>query len=114
MMLMCLVFLQDMALRCLCQYQGPGVEGSVLALCCHHRCTWDSYCGLEALKVCVYMSGGGHKVLGLCKLIEPTRKYLGGEGDCMETCLEGWHHRVDEVMHPSVVWPSPMIQKLGH
>lgn len=40
----------DMALRCLCQYQGPGVEGAVLALCCHHRCTWDSYCGLEALQ----------------------------------------------------------------
>ncbi|MPC99272.1 tRNA:m(4)X modification enzyme TRM13 [Portunus trituberculatus] len=40
----------DLALRCLCQHPGMQVVGVVLALCCHHRCVWDSYCGLEVLQ----------------------------------------------------------------
>ncbi|XP_063874980.1 tRNA:m(4)X modification enzyme TRM13 homolog isoform X2 [Scylla paramamosain] len=40
----------DLALRCLCQHPGTEVAGVVLALCCHHRCVWDSYCGLEVLQ----------------------------------------------------------------
>lgn len=40
----------DLALRCLCQHPGTEVAGVVLALCCHHRCVWESYCGLEVLQ----------------------------------------------------------------
>ncbi|KAG0729018.1 tRNA:m(4)X modification enzyme TRM13 [Chionoecetes opilio] len=40
----------DLALRCLCQHPGTAVAGAVLALCCHHRCAWESYCGLEVLQ----------------------------------------------------------------
>ncbi|KAK3890177.1 hypothetical protein Pcinc_005855 [Petrolisthes cinctipes] len=36
----------DLALQCVSQYHGSGkaeVVGVVLALCCHHRCTWPTY-----------------------------------------------------------------------
>lgn len=38
----------DLTLRCLTQDICPNkVRGGIIALCCHHRCTWDDYCGKE-------------------------------------------------------------------
>lgn len=43
----------DLALRCLTntlQEARNPLKGLVIALCCHHRCTWNSYVGKEFLK----------------------------------------------------------------
>nr|XP_045603339.1 tRNA:m(4)X modification enzyme TRM13 homolog [Procambarus clarkii]XP_045603340.1 tRNA:m(4)X modification enzyme TRM13 homolog [Procambarus clarkii]XP_045603341.1 tRNA:m(4)X modification enzyme TRM13 homolog [Procambarus clarkii] len=39
----------DLALHCLSRYSRPVVAGLVLALCCHHRCTWLTYSGFTFL-----------------------------------------------------------------
>lgn len=40
----------DLALHCLSRCSRPVVAGLVLALCCHHRCTWNTYSGFTFLQ----------------------------------------------------------------
>ncbi|XP_069960491.1 tRNA:m(4)X modification enzyme TRM13 homolog isoform X3 [Cherax quadricarinatus] len=41
---------RDLALHCLSRCSRPVVAGLVLALCCHHRCTWNTYSGFTFLQ----------------------------------------------------------------
>lgn len=40
----------DLTLHCLARHSNPLVAGIVLALCCHHRCTWNTYSGSTFLQ----------------------------------------------------------------
>ncbi|XP_027217190.2 tRNA:m(4)X modification enzyme TRM13 homolog isoform X3 [Penaeus vannamei] len=42
----------DLTLYCLSKLRDPAVSGLAFALCCHHRCTWTSYVGINFLQEC--------------------------------------------------------------
>lgn len=46
-----ILYTADLTLYCLSKLRDPAVSGLALALCCHHRCTWTSYVGINFLQV---------------------------------------------------------------
>lgn len=74
----------DLALKCICQSCGPKMAGAVIALCCHHQCSWGTYIGKDTLQKLGFTRREFYTLLSLTSWAvcsaQDSQEHVGDEG----------------------------------
>lgn len=92
----------DLTLHCLSRMSQPVVAGIILALCCHHRCTWGAYSGVSFLQDSGFSSSEFYTLTALtswatCNSKDiPSREGMGDNESDLRESENGFEKNVAE------------------